>query len=128
MRPNPSWAGPEGFDLTKGRGSVRACPGRLSGLSGFYSKSIFYGTLYGGAERLTAQNGGLRPGRQFRKSFHPAPAGGGGGGAGGGGAESQPEAPYLSFDVPGCVPIVSNPGRPLAVGGEATFTHSRVFH
>jgi hypothetical protein len=37
-------------------------PGRLSALRVSHSKSSLYGVLYGRAGRLTAQNGGLRPG------------------------------------------------------------------
>jgi hypothetical protein len=38
-------------------------PGHVSALSVFHSKSICMGLLYGRAGRLTAENGGFRPGQ-----------------------------------------------------------------
>ena len=46
--------------------TVRAHPGRLSGLSVFNSASGLCGALYGRAWRLTAQNGGFRPGQSVQ--------------------------------------------------------------
>ena len=43
--------------------SVRARPRRLSALSVSHSKSICMALLYGRAGRLTAENGGFRPGQ-----------------------------------------------------------------
>ena len=54
--------------------SARALSGRLSALSSVsHSKSVLYGALYGRAGRLTAQNGGFRPGQTgaIRGLYHP---------------------------------------------------------
>ena len=47
---------------------VWARPGRLSALSIFYSKSVLYGVFVRHVGRLTAQNGGFRPGQSPRRA------------------------------------------------------------
>ena len=47
--------------------TVRAWRGRLSYLSVFLYKTVLDGALYGRAGRLTAKNGGFRPGQALEK-------------------------------------------------------------
>ena len=52
--------------------TVRTVPGRLRALTVSHSESVFYGGFAGFARRLTAQNGGFRPG-QCPRAGRPVP-------------------------------------------------------
>ena len=96
-------------------GSVRACPGRLSALRVFHSKSVLYGA-YGRAGHLTVKNGGFRPGQVLPGAAVQLCAGGKAAAAT---ARSCPRCPARASRCPPARAVGRRDANPGGSGGAA---------